>query len=246
MSANDRVIFALALTLARQHYSEIEFVTDEDGADLLVTKVGLKFNRVRTDLQQLDLPRSAWVAGKLKAYALQEEPFIHLDHDVLLFQPLPEKLLAAPVAVQSTEPAGWYHKPRTYCSASAWDECTRPLGASPFAYNTGLFGGTDLEFIRSYGEKALDNLRREADRKNGVSPGCMTVFEQAFLARHAADQRAEVKPLLRNWSEGEQFGYTHLMCAKQRPECLLKVRQRLQALDPELLLRAEIAGDPRA
>jgi len=72
---------------------------------MLVDGIGLEFDRVSTSLNALDAHDPGWWAlGKLYTYRAQREPFVHLDNDVFLWRPLPERLASAPLLAQNPEP----------------------------------------------------------------------------------------------------------------------------------------------
>lgn len=94
----------LSLLLARRHYPETALVTDSAGKALLVDTLGLSFTSVSTELDCLrDADPDLWALGKLVAYSIQDEPFIHLDTDVFLWRALPARLTSAPVLAQHRE-----------------------------------------------------------------------------------------------------------------------------------------------
>jgi hypothetical protein len=238
MSMDHRIILAVSVLLARQHYSQIEMVTDYQGAKLF-EKMQLPFTSVRTDLEGFDVHPMAWAAGKMKVYSLQEEPFAHVDQDVFLFKALPQKIVEAPLFAQSYEARHLYnvslsktperHVARFTTPASDWD-----------CYNAGILGGHDVEFLRDYALKGLEGIR-ELD---SIHPYTMTVYEQAWLARHARDCGKKVITLFdhNNPSEAEALGYCHLMQCKHSDECVGRVRRRLQKMDPNMFNRAILAG----
>src|ERR1017187_9186373 len=83
----------LSLETAKCHLPETALYTDQVGADLLVDKLGLKFAEVSTVLDVLaDEDPRWWALGKLRTYALQTTPFVHIDSDVFLWKPLPDGL----------------------------------------------------------------------------------------------------------------------------------------------------------
>jgi hypothetical protein len=238
MSVDHRIILAVSVLLARKHYDRVEMVTDLKGARLF-EKMQLPFTAMRTDLEGFDVNPMAWAAGKMKVYAMQEEPFIHIDQDVFLFKALPQRVVQAPIFAQSHEPRSLYnvaipktpkrHLERLVTPDSAWD-----------CYNAGILGGHDLEFIRDYATKGIEAIR-ELDV---IDPYTMTIYEQAWLARHARDCGKTVTTLFdhRRPHDAETLGYCHLMQCKHTEECVGKVRRRLQSMDPEMFNRAVLAG----
>jgi hypothetical protein len=75
----------LSWQTASQHYPNTCLITDSDGAKILVDQLGLQFASVSTVLDDLANEDPAWWSlGKLYAYSLQQEPFVHIDSDVYL------------------------------------------------------------------------------------------------------------------------------------------------------------------
>src|SRR5450432_369119 len=96
--------WGLSHRLARQHYPETVLITDNAGKRLLVDQLGLELTHVSTELERLQSVDPGWWAlGKLVAYGLQDQPFVHLDTDVFLWKPLPPRLVSAPVFSQCPE-----------------------------------------------------------------------------------------------------------------------------------------------
>src|SRR5689334_17471879 len=76
-------------------YKEVELVTDDWGKELLVNKLGLPYTKVSLALNEIDgFDQGLWVLGKICAYRCQEEPFLHIDHDVFLWKELDRNLTA--------------------------------------------------------------------------------------------------------------------------------------------------------
>src|ERR1700733_2703918 len=89
--------WGLSLDTARRHYPETVLVTDSAGKQLLVDRLGLGFKSVSTELDRLAGADPAWWAlGKLVAYSLQDQPFVHIDSDVFLWKSLSKEVAEAP------------------------------------------------------------------------------------------------------------------------------------------------------
>lgn len=170
--------WVLSVELARRHFSETCLYTDDAGADLLVDKLGLTFTSVSTALNALDGEDLAWWAlGKVLTYSLQAEPFVHIDDDVYLWQPLQERVLAAPVLAQSPEyfriGASCY-RPEVFDRAVAQTRdgwlpkewlWYRSHGPGRKAECCGVFGGNNLPFIAHYARAALRLMQHPPNRR---------------------------------------------------------------------------------
>lgn len=161
--------WGLSFRLARRHYPETVLITDRAGKALLVDQLGLPFTHVSTELDRLNKADIGWWAlGKLMAYSLQDQPFIHLDTDVFLWKPLPDNILNAPVFAQCPEhhpPADEWCGPEDVERAfsqhdlrlpTEW-EWSRSRSLHHFReVNCGILGGTRTDFIRYYARLAID------------------------------------------------------------------------------------------
>ncbi len=189
--------WVLSLETAKRHFKTTALVTDTAGAALLVEGLGLRFDEVSTQLEGLaDAAVDWWALGKLITYGSQSEPFIHVDSDVYLWSPLPDRILTAPVLGQNSVvfvPGSSYYEPEVLERALAndgwlpeeWLEI-RKLGTPTLgAVCCGIIGGTDIEFLTHYAalasklvnydgnQRLLKQLRDRAEH--------MVLIEQFFL-----------------------------------------------------------------
>jgi hypothetical protein len=190
--------WGLSVRAASKHYPETVLVTDIPGKDLLVDRLGLPFVHVSTELEQLnDADPGWWALGKLVAYSLQTQPFVHLDADVFLWKPLPRHLLRASVFTQNEESHGqngiFYHPERIEQAFAQqarelpveW-EWTRSHRTHLPVEVCGIFGGSHIAFIRHYAQTAINLIQRE---ENAAAWSLLSfkqdlniVLEQFFLA----------------------------------------------------------------
>ncbi len=161
--------WGLSLRLARTHYPETVLVTDRAGKALLIDSLGLSFTHVSTELESIrKMDPGWWALGKLVAYSMQDQPFVHLDTDVFLWKPLPPGLVSAPVFAQCPEEhppleewCGPHEVERAFAqfdlSLPAEWEWSRSRHLNHFREaNCGIMGGTRTDFIHYYANLALD------------------------------------------------------------------------------------------
>ena len=170
LSRRDAMMWALSSGLLKRHVARTQLVTDSAGARFLIDELALPFDEVSLALDPLaEADPAFWALGKLHAYSLQNEPWVHVDHDVFLLQPLPPALLARPVFAQCAETFELVHSRNTPYSRNAEVFAALPDLPPYFrrlasrrvqsAANTGILGGNALEFLREYAETALAILR---------------------------------------------------------------------------------------
>jgi len=64
-----------------KHTKNIELVTDDIGKYILIDALKLPYSSIKIELNNLN--QKYWFLGKIKAYSLQTEPFLHYDGDVI-------------------------------------------------------------------------------------------------------------------------------------------------------------------
>ncbi len=248
--------WVLALESVRRFYPETYLYTDDAGARLLIGQLGLEFTHVSTELNALaDADPAWWALGKLHTYRLQDAPFVHLDNDVFLWKPLPERVTRADVFAQNPEP---FRPGASYYQPERIDTAVRRAGgwlpAAWVWYRTvrrqrgeccGIFGGRQIDFIRTFADQALRLVEHPANQRAWAvladKISHMVLIEQYLLAASvehqralapSADQAVEIAYLFSspaqafNPTEASQLGYTHLIADAKRN--LIYV-QRLEA-----------------
>lgn len=167
--------WGLSLRLARRHYPETTLVTDRAGKALLVDRLGLSFTHVSTELDSLSNADPGWWAlGKLLAYTMQDQPFVHLDTDVFLWKPLPSSLASAAVFTQcpeehsglddqcKMEEAERAFAERSLLLPAEWEWARSRSLDRYYEANCGIVGGTRTDFIQYFGNLALDLVLNSA------------------------------------------------------------------------------------
>jgi hypothetical protein len=162
--------WVLSFETARKHFKSTALVTDDAGAALLAENLGLDFDEVTTELNDLtDAEPDWWALGKLLAYGRQQEPFVHIDSDVYLWSPLPHRLVTASILAQNPEVIAHSscYEPEVLEQALAeggwlpheWIEIRKYSRRNYEAVCCGILGGTDVEFLRYYAEQAIALIR---------------------------------------------------------------------------------------
>jgi hypothetical protein len=191
--------WVLSVERARLHYPHTTLYTDDAGARMLVEGSGLHFDHVSTDLNGLeDADPGWWALGKIWTYASQKEPFVHIDSDVFLWKPFPEKMVQADILIQNPEHFGrgaLFYQPEVLEAAihgvpdgwmpEEW-EWYRSNGAVQQGECCGVFGGKRVDFINHYARQALKLLNHSANqaalRAMGDESEHMVLVEQYLLS----------------------------------------------------------------
>lgn len=226
------LIQMLAVNLAARVFMETEFVTDQRGARIAAI-LGWPFRKVSTPLE--DWPADGlthiWALGKLVACALQEQPFVQFDGDVLLFKPLPKRLTRQRLIAQSPD-FPHYYASRDMQEAQGIADF-RPGGA---AYNAGLIGGSDVALVRAYAWAGLDVARKfRGCPLNGTTTSMIIEqYQLGVFSRRVGVEVGTLLPLAPTRKQVAKAGYAHLTGgAKREDKWIAKAEARLTADFPE-------------
>jgi hypothetical protein len=86
--------WALSCLQLKQLYKKVYLYANTPAARLLIDDLQLPYTDAFCTHDKLILPhKELWALPKIYTYQLQEEPFLHIDGDVFLFDYLPESLL---------------------------------------------------------------------------------------------------------------------------------------------------------
>jgi hypothetical protein len=215
---------ALSVYKSAENFKKVELITDSEGWKI-IKQLKLPFTSVKTILD--DIPTEDygfWALGKIYAYKEQDKPFIHLDNDAILWQKLPDWVLNSELFVQNTEDEGWFdsaYMPEINHANKVLNYFPPNWGNVKEAYCTGIFGGTDIEFIQDYCNEALKFIYDKRNKRGWDSIAnkgsyCI-IFEQYLLACMVYAHNKPVTFFDRNLDKKKlaELGYTHLWGAKK-------------------------------
>lgn len=202
----------ISLHYAKKHYKNVHMITDKQ---CLPFFENFGYTNITTELDELNdsLTKANynWALGKLYTYKKLAEkgiPFMHIDYDVFVWKPLLDICWKTPIVVQSIENSESFghlkqtfskiyglelykeHGPKKYLKKYRFDELV--------AYNMGIFGGSDLEFIKKYSEEAInfsldeknEYVSRVMKQLNNSTFAC--VCEQYLLRQIAKNNNKQV------------------------------------------------------
>lgn len=228
----------LSVHYAKRYFDKVKLVTDTEGYKALV-ELDLPFDSVSLELD--DIPDSVlpemWAYGKLIAYEVQKEPFVHIDYDAFLFKKPCKQFYEADIIVQHKE---YFHLENHFYYSSIrkevknWDfESKYYYNKAPYAYNCGTFGGNDLEFIKKYVGEAKklalypnkDQLNKLGSIERRLFP---IAFEQHILGSICYEEKEtnQIFETARDDKRIDELGYFHLMGGKKNPLFLKQLEMK--------------------
>ena len=254
--------WALSAFSIHKQQGSVQLCTNSAGAEVLIGDLQLPyqshaliFDDYHTEFQGYGFLK------KIHCYALQQQPFIHIDGDAFLFRPLPQSLSTAPLVAQNYE---YNHA----CYEDMYNIVKVhfphiPVWLQPnangyvSAANTGVVGGQDWDFYEILEQEILYFLEKNRDFLHLASPTIdFCVFlEQAFFQLLADAKKIEVGYVLDEQIDAllnyrldrfqdlpQDCGYLHLMNYKRNPTACEQMAQRLYIESPELYERCGVVA----
>lgn len=194
--------WTLSCLQLNKFYDEVELVTDKPGYDLLVNQLKLPYTNIKIVLDKLnDYHSDLWALGKLYAYSIQEQSFIHVDGDVFIWDRFPKKIEDSFLCAQNfeTDEPGYDY---------VYDFVQANFKFIPGfldnkenrhirSVNAGILGGSNISFFREYTSIAFDFVNKNLDKMEGLDLGAFNMFyEQYLFYCLARDKRVDIKCLV--------------------------------------------------
>ena len=248
--------WALSAYSFSRFYPNLELITDNIGAGLLIEKLRLPYSDVSLAQENFKpIFDKLWVLRKIYSYTLQNEPFIHADGDVYLFKPFSYELLSAPLVAQNYE----YDHP--YYIQGFWEIITHcsylpsyikhDIDGKLSAVNAGIMGGSNFVFFKEFSSQIDTFIEQNKDNLGKLSPHNFNIFIEQFLFKKIAEQqKIPVSYLLKEeigyphyygldrfYDLPNEVPYLHTMNYKQNPLICEQIAQRLFIENPALYYR---------
>lgn len=206
----DSVFFYMSWALSclkfSEYYDNIELVTDQKGKELLIDILELPYTSVNITLDDLnEYDPDLWAIGKVYAYSIQKEPFIHVDYDVYIWGKFSDDIECASLVAQHKE-MSYNHNQifyedvehnLSYIPKSILD--FRGLTKEIVEVNAGILGGQDLSFIREYTKEAFLFIDKNHKQLGKLAYKGMfnTIFEQYLFYCLANEKKVEIQYLIK-------------------------------------------------
>lgn len=225
-------------------HKEVELYTDRFGYEILITKLQLPYTKVHIVLDDLNpYHKDLWAIAKIKVYAMQNKPFLHVDGDVFVWDSITHKFKNSAIVTQNLEITA-------NCYDKMWNEISPNLLYMPieienyhkqtenFACNMGVVGGNDTDFFKHYAKISIDFVDKNIKALSGIN--CLNFnlfFEQVLFYQCAKIQNVEINFLFDQvYEDGEYVGfaefqevphkaYLHLLGAYKRNPTVCKAME---------------------
>jgi hypothetical protein len=239
--------WSVSVKLAHKHFEKVILVTDSWAWKNLFEPLNLPIDEVKIILDDLNYTTDMWSISKAYSIMEMDEPFVHLDSDVYLWTELNEEILKSKVFAQSKEGKWDSYQNQIYTKRSEdyhrnfEGECKyfnnfRAENLEHLAYNTGVVGGNDLGFLKTWAENmiSLANLYDSKFKSNqfiGERYLSVVWIEQALIRAMEIEEGYQIKVVLEDPNIDQEF-YTHLCGGSKKKE---EYMESLRIVNNEML-----------
>lgn len=198
--------WALSCLQFRKFYDNVELVTDAFGYNLLVDKLELPYTNVKVCLDDINHYHSdLWALGKVYAYSIQDEPFIHADGDVFIYKKFSEEFENSNLVSQNIEKNYLLYQQVFSTIEDNFDYIPNVLFESKIlnnqliGTNAGILGGSDVSFFKDYTKESFHFVDKNLSKLSKINIGLFNIiFEQAMFYALSESKSAKVNYLLNN------------------------------------------------
>jgi len=197
----DRKFFCMAWAFSclqlRKFYDEVELITDEKGKELLIDKLKLPYTSIRVELDTMNKYESFfWVVGKLHAYQHQDQPFLHVDGDLFIWEKFGDWVKQSSLIALHIENYIFYRE--------MYDAVIEGFSYVPALFNNGdndklyganmgIVGGRENSFFNEYATEAFKFIESNVDILRSKPLGLdFNPFLEQFIFSRMAENRYEV------------------------------------------------------
>lgn len=245
---------ALSFTMLKKIYGNVELYTDKKGKKWLIDELGLEYDKVYIKLDLFNfLPSALWAIPKIYVFSIQEEPFIHIDLDVFIWEKFSDHFLKAPLFAQNFDKNQDYNiEAILYLEKNkSSDILKKYLNYSDYnSINAGIIGGTDIEFIKDYSTTALNFINDiEKEWNSNEAAKLNFIAEQFFFYQLSLIKKKKINFLFESVGHENQdlmkfylvpscINYIHLISnAKKNPYACHMIECHLYNENKKLLER---------
>jgi len=180
--------WTLSCLQSRKFYDKVELVTDARGKLLLIDNLELPYTNVRVELDCLNhYPNSLWTLPKIYTYNIQDEPFIHIDGDVFIWEKFHEKIESAQLCSQQLVID---HKPQYIAMKEIESyfkfipDCIKIDKTENSVLrisNAGILGGTNLDFFREFANLSFRFVNNNLSQLHNIKSGNFGMIFEEYL-----------------------------------------------------------------
>ena len=190
--------WALSCLLLKKQYNYVELITDFKGNEALIKLLKLTYDAVRLALDSLNhYHEDLWALGKIYSYGLQNEPFLHVDSDVFVWEKFDNKILDAPLIAQNIEIDFTFDK---IILSEILEHFENVPSSIPKIFpenlissNAGVIGGRNYNFFKEYSKLSFSFVDNNQQNLSNVNIGLSNIiFEQYLFTCLAYEKKIDI------------------------------------------------------
>ncbi len=198
--------WALSFFQLKKYYSDIHLYTDYEGKKWLIDELQLPYSKVHVVLNQFDyLPVTLWAIPKIFVYSQQNEPFLHIDSDVFIWQKFQNKIINGRIVAQSFDFNRDFYKNaitiaqmgfiKKICKSLNFDVTKNEING----VNAGVLGGNDYFVFKHFGKLIFKHLPELIPHFNfeGIE-NLNFLLEQLCFYSYCQQKKVKIDYLLKN------------------------------------------------
>ena len=207
--------WALSCLQLKQFYPKVILYADTTASKFLVDNLKLPYDEVVCNLDTLNHYDSRlWALPKIKAYSLQEKPFLHVDGDVFVWKKFEDDLLKSGLIAQNKDQIASFEITMQSLESSFTyfpKEMSQDRQAkNPIqTYNAGIYGGSDIDFFQEYSQKAFEFVNKNIHHFSETDiTEFNVIYEQYLFNCLAKSQNKKVNVLFsKTYKDDEYKGF---------------------------------------
>jgi uncharacterized protein YkuJ len=204
--------WTLSCLQLREYYTEVALYCDSASAELLIDILQLPYSEVVCELDSLNAYHpELWALSKIKAYSLQDQPFLHVDGDVYIWEKFEERLIQSDLIAQNKDQIASFevtmHDLEQALDYFPEEITQERVAKNPIqTYNAGIYGGCDIGFFQEYTRKAFEFVDRNSTNLSKIDVSDFNIiFEQYLFYCLAKDQNKPVTTLLAGIIKDDEY-----------------------------------------
>ena len=179
--------WALSCLQLRQYYPGVNLYTDDSGKAILIDKLKLPYTSTFLHHNSIsEISRELWALSKIYSYSLQEEPFLHIDGDIYIWERFSQRIEKAEAVAQNYEINFPYYF-KTFKEIKEHfvffpDAVLKEINTENIiSTNTGIVGGNNLELFKKYSSEAFLFVKSNAKNLDKINKPTFNIAFEQFL-----------------------------------------------------------------
>jgi hypothetical protein len=240
-----KISLALSCLQLKRFYQKIELYTDDTGLKLLHQELELPYSNIHVFDKIDNYNPGLFSLSKILSILQQNEPFIHVDGDVFIWEEFPEWLVNSSLIVQSKQIGPNPYKIFFENAVSIlpyFPTYLKQFNTNTIEFvNNGILGGKNVNFLHRYANEVLNFISLNDSQLCNIDLNLFNAMsEEVLLTEFSLSQNVEISEYIPTMNQdffsitdfdgiGKATNYIHLIGThKQYLANCMRMEQRLQ------------------